>query len=68
MSVKELNKDQLTSLKQTFLDEVLMMSENRNISYGEMASIDEIVSDEDVFEAYEGTFFVPEDFACAACQ
>lgn len=58
MTVKELNRDQLVSLKQKCLSE----SEER-VSWGELAEADAIVSDEEVFSRYDGTDFCEEDFA-----
>ncbi|MBQ3475843.1 MAG: hypothetical protein IJH20_06720 [Bacilli bacterium] len=62
MNVKELNKEQLQQLKIRYLDELLQEEEGRNISYGEMANIDEIVSDKIIYDLYESTTFVDEDF------
>lgn len=62
MNVKELNKEQLQQLKIKYLDELLQEEEGRNISYGEMANIDEIVSDKIIYDLYASTTFVDEDF------
>lgn len=62
MNVKELNKEQLQQLKIRYLDDLLQEEEGRNISYGEMANIDEIVSDKIIYDLYESTTFVDEDF------
>ena len=56
MNVHELNREQLTELKQAHL----MESEDWP-SYGELADADELVSDEVIFEKYAGTDFVEED-------
>jgi len=58
MSVKELNREQLTELKQNYYCNVL----GNNASYGELADIDNLVSDNEVYEYYNGTMFVEEDF------
>ena len=58
MTVKELNRDQLVSLKQKCLSE----SEER-VYWGELAEADAIVSDEEVFSRYGDTDFCEEDFA-----
>ena len=63
MSVKDLNREQLQQLKIHYLDELLCKEENRNISYGEMANIDEIVTDEEIYDEYSMYYFVKEDFA-----
>lgn len=64
MNLKDLTKGQLTELKIRFLDELLMQEENRNISYGEMANIDEIIADddEDFVNEYSVYTFVNDDF------
>lgn len=62
MKVQELNKEQLQQLKVRYLDELLQEEEGRNISYGEIANIDEIVSDKIVFDLYGHITFVEEDF------
>ena len=62
MTVKELSQEQLQQLKIRYLDELLQEEEGRNISYGEMANIDEIVSDKIIYDLYESTTFVDEDF------
>lgn len=64
MSVKELTRAQLTQLKGNHLDDLLYEREGRGASYGELAMADELVSDEEVFEAYEGYVFSEEDFSC----
>jgi len=64
MRLKDLTKGQLAELKVRFLDEELMEKENRNISYGEIANIDEIVADddEDFVAKYDIYTFVNDDF------
>jgi len=62
MKVQELNKEQLQQLKVRYLDELLQEEEGRNISYGEIANIDEIVSDKIIFDLYGHITFVEEDF------
>ena len=57
MSVYDLNKTQLRQLKETYYTE-----KHANVSYGELANIDSLVSDEEVFKAYDCTNFVEEDF------
>lgn len=60
MSVYELNKNQLIELKQNYLCEV-----QENVSYGELCDADDIVSDEEIFQAYSCMDFSSEDFMCA---
>lgn len=64
MEMKDLTKGQLTELKIKYLDELLIKKENRNISYGEMANIDEIIADddEDFINEFSGYSFVNNDF------
>lgn len=64
MEMKDLTKGQLAELKIKYLDELLMKEENRNISYGEMANIDEIIADddEDFINEFSGYSFVNDDF------
>lgn len=57
MDVHELNRDQLIQLKQSIL-----CDNDRNVSYGELAAADELVTDEDVFTRYAGVNFVEDDF------
>lgn len=60
MSVYELNKNQLIELKQNYLCEV-----QENVSYGELCDADNIISDEEIFQAYSCMDFSSEDFMCA---
>ena len=64
MEMKDLTKGQLAELKIKYLDELLMKEENRNISYGEMAFIDDIIEDddEDFINEFSGYSFVNDDF------
>jgi len=66
MTVRELNRDQLIELKQTYIDNYLMENENRNASYGELIWADELVDDDTVFENFGMYDFVDEDFFCTA--
>lgn len=60
MSVYELSNNQLIELKQHYLCEV-----QENVSYEELCDADYIVSDEEIFEAYDCTDFSSDDFMCA---
>ncbi len=64
MKLKDLTRGQLRELKTRYLDELLQKEENRSISYGEMANIDEIIADddEDFIAEYEIYTFVNDDF------
>ena len=58
MTVYDLNRDQLIELKQRYLaDEA-----GRDLSYGELADADSLVTDEEVYNYYAGTEFVVDDF------
>ena len=63
MSVQELSRDQLTCLKQAYLTEMLD-AQGESPSWGELAEADDIISDESVFDEYEGVVFTPDDFFC----
>lgn len=58
MKVTELNREQLLQLKQKYLCE----TQDETVSYGELATADELVTDKQVFEMFAGYDFVPEDF------
>ena len=60
MSVYELSKNQLIELKQNYLCEV-----QKNVSYGELCDADNIISDEEIFQAYSCTDFSLDVFMCA---
>lgn len=63
MTVKELKREQLQELKQKYYDEKLQEQENRSISYGEMANIDEIVTDDEIIKEFDGYMFTDDDFS-----
>lgn len=60
MGVKELNREELIELKQNYYCNEL----GNNASYGELANIDEIITDEEIFEYYDYVDFVKDDFFC----
>ena len=64
MNIKDLTKGQLNELKIKYLDDLLQEEENRGISYGEMANIDDIVADDDkdFIETFSCYTFVNDDF------
>ena len=63
MTVRELKRQQLEELKIHYYDEIIQDQEGRSISYGEMAEIDELVTDEKIFNEYSGYIFTDEDFS-----
>lgn len=65
MTVMELNRNQLTELKQRMVDDEISETEGRSASYGELANA-ESIPDEKVFERYDGIKFAEEDFFCTA--
>ena len=65
MKVTELNEEQLKEAKQRYLCEIADTRIMERPYYGELANIDELVTDEEVFEYYSGIEFVPEDFLCS---
>lgn len=58
MNVKELNRAQLLQLKANYYEG----QHPEGVSYGELASVDELVSDEEIIDAYDGVNFVEKDF------
>lgn len=56
MTIHELNEEQLRQVKQRYY------VERHNASYEDLINIERLVTDEEVFEEYEGTEFVEEDF------
>lgn len=64
MSIDELSRDQIIELKQNMLEDVL----GSEPSWYELATADDIVTDEQVEEEYGGTNFVEDDFWCSAGQ
>ena len=65
MTVHELDHDQLIELKQAYIteknDEV-----GQGTSWGELADVDELISDKEIFVAYECYSFSNDDFFCTA--
>lgn len=60
MTIKELTREQLTELKQNYYCE-----RNENVSYRELADIDNLVTDEELEKEYEHITFVNDDFFCS---
>lgn len=65
MTVHELSANQLSELKQNYLCQHLLETEDRTPSWDELACADDIVSDETIYEAYAATDFVEDDFFCS---
>ena len=60
MTIKELSREQLIELKQHYYCE-----RNENVSYGELADIDNLVTDEELENEYGHITFVNDDFFCS---
>lgn len=58
MNVFHLSKKQIKILKGMYLSEI-----QPDISWGELANADKIVSDKEIYEHYANTDFCDEDFA-----
>lgn len=61
MTIEELNKEQLTQVKQNYYTQK-QAEKGEGVSYGELSMIDTLVSDSEIFEEYQGVEFVPADF------
>ena len=64
MTFDELSKEQKLELKQRLLVE-RNEQKGEGTSYGELADADGLVDDRTLEEAYGGTEFSPDDFACS---
>ena len=58
MKLKDLSDEQKLELKQALL------TQDRDVSYGELANADELVSDKQLEDAYGDTEFTEDDFFC----
>lgn len=63
MNVRELNREQLTELKQHYYM-FNKFDEEIDASYYELALINELVTDEEIFDYYSFTTFSNDDFFC----
>lgn len=61
MSIQELNPTQLEQVKQRYYIEK-QEAAGEPVFFGDLMYIDELVSDEEVFDAYSGTVFTEDDF------
>ena len=57
MGIRDLNEMQLRQVKEAYF-----IKNHDVVSMGELADIDELVKDEEVFEFYASTEFVNDDF------
>lgn len=73
MTVQDLNRDQLAELKCSYYSELVNEGIFGEIigrdcdepSYYDLAFVNDIVSDEFIFEHYEGMIFDEDDFFCS---
>lgn len=56
--VEDLTESQLLELKQNYY-----CNKHNNVSYGELANIENLVSDSEIYEEYSGIIFTKEDFS-----
>lgn len=56
MTVKELTREQLEIVKQRYYMQKMDEESGAGVSYGELAAIDTLVTDEEIFAEYEGGF------------
>ena len=61
MTINELNRDQLTQVKQNYYTQK-QAERGAGVSYLKLAQINEIVPDAEIFEHFAGVCFVPDDF------
>ena len=61
MKLKDLNDDQRLQLKQRILTD-RMDAKGESPSYGELADVDTLVTDEELEAEFGDTEFVPDDF------
>lgn len=61
MTVQELNREQLQQVKVNYYTNDCN-EPSGPLSYGEIMDIDNIISDEEIYEAYAGVDFVEDDF------
>ena len=65
MSVYELNKEQITELKSRSFTDYIYETENRDVFLSELANIDNIISDDYIYENYGDIDFSEDDFFCS---
>lgn len=74
--VTELSREQLVELKQAYLTQLSDCGEFAEIvgrdydapTYEDMANADELISDTDIMNHWEGTTFSDDDFFCTASK
>jgi hypothetical protein len=64
MTVRELDRGQLIELKSMYLTE--KNSEvGEETSWGEIAAVDDVISDKEIYDRYDGYTFNNDDFFCS---
>jgi hypothetical protein len=63
MTVQELDRDQLIELKQMYLTEK-NLEVGECDSWEEVAAVDDLITDKEIFERYDGYTFNDDDFFC----
>ncbi len=61
MTINELTREQLMQGKQNYYTQK-QAEAGQGVSYGELATINELVTDAEIYAAYEGVTFPPDDF------
>lgn len=61
MTINELNREQLTQVKQKYYTDK-QAEKGAGVSWGELAQIDELVTDAEIIAEFSGVNFVPDDF------
>ena len=61
MTIRELSREQLAQVKQHYLTHKLEDA-GEGVSYGELADVDNLVTDAEIFEAYGDIDFTEGDF------
>lgn len=61
MTIRELSRDQLQHIKQHYLTQ-RREEAGEGVSWGELAAADELITDQEIFEAYSDMEFSEDDF------
>ena len=59
--ISELSREQITRAKRFYFNDK-MLKEKKSFTFGDFEIIDELVSDEELFEAYKNLRFEEDDF------
>ena len=61
MRIDELTPEQLTQVKQRYYTEK-QAEKGNGVSYGELAQVNDLVTDAEIIAEFSGVDFVPDDF------